>query len=419
MALDRRSNRTRLLRNAGAAAFSAVLAMAMPQAAAHTQPAQNAPPTTAQPTGQTAGQDRWRYVKENTNGWLARAEGSRLRGNCEQRREELGRVRDTLDYWIRQRVWSQDPMPEEMRTEWEGRLQAALQRPCPPPTTTPPPEPQGGGQTGQQPPPTTAHPIGGTVPVDRFWPAKQDINMFLEMAEVERLSGNCKVRLRKLGEVRRRLDDYIRSRGWSPQPPEELRAEWERRLQEALQRPCPPPATTPPREPQGDGQTGQQPTEGVLHLDRTSEQLLALHNRARAEVGSPPLKWDPQLAAQAASYGPRLAQYGRPVHSSRVGRETSRENLLQALPGTPVDRMVGVWIAERQHFVPGTFPNVSRTGNWADVGHYTQMIWPTTTRIGCAVHRGGGRFDWLICRYSPPGNADGKPLLMPAPPRAR
>lgn len=145
-------------------------------------------------------------------------------------------------------------------------------------------------------------------------------------------------------------------------------------------------------------------------LDAASATILALHNQARAQVDCPPLQWDPQLAAQAASYGPELAQYGRPVHSSRKGRETSRENLLQALRGTPVDKMVAVWTAERQHFVPGTFPNVSRTGNWADVGHYTQMVWRGTTHIGCAIYR-GGQFDWLICRYSPPGNQDGKPVL--------
>jgi hypothetical protein len=71
------------------------------------------------------------------------------------------------------------------------------------------------------------------------------------------------------------------------------------------------------------------------------------------------------------------------------------------------DQMVAEWTAEKRNFNPGPFPNVSRTGNWADVAHYTQMIWKTTTRIGCAIHTEGG-WDYLICRYSPPGNADGK-----------
>jgi hypothetical protein len=71
--------------------------------------------------------------------------------------------------------------------------------------------------------------------------------------------------------------------------------------------------------------------------------------------------------------------------------------------------MVGGWIAERAMFQPGVFPNVSRTGNWYHVSHYTQMIWKGTTRVGCAIQP-AGRTEYLICRYSPPGNIDGKYL---------
>jgi hypothetical protein len=147
-----------------------------------------------------------------------------------------------------------------------------------------------------------------------------------------------------------------------------------------------------------------------LNLDPTSARILDLHNLTRVGFGFAPMGWDRQLACQAISYGPTLAQYDRPVHSPRTGRETSRENLLQALRGTPIDRMVGVWIAEQRDFVPGIFPNVSRTGDWMSVGHFTQMVWPTTSAVGCGVQRGIGKFDWLICRYAPPGNQD-KPIF--------
>jgi uncharacterized protein YkwD len=77
-------------------------------------------------------------------------------------------------------------------------------------------------------------------------------------------------------------------------------------------------------------------------------EVLKVHNDIRAEFGSRPLFWDPLLATQARSYGPTLAGYGTLVHSPRTGREWSRENLLQALPGTSVRRMVDVWIDERR-----------------------------------------------------------------------
>ena len=75
------------------------------------------------------------------------------------------------------------------------------------------------------------------------------------------------------------------------------------------------------------------------------------------------------------------------------------------------EEMVWAWTAEKRMFQPGMFPAVSRTGNWADVAHYTQMIWKGTTRVGCAIHS-TARWDYLICRYSPPGNVDGRAVGM-------
>jgi hypothetical protein len=137
-------------------------------------------------------------------------------------------------------------------------------------------------------------------------------------------------------------------------------------------------------------------------------RMLSAHNRVRAEAGVPPLRWDPALAAAAASYGPTLASIRRLEHSPRGSRPGQRENLAMGTSGRySVDDMIGSWADERRYFRPGIFPNVSTTGNWLDVSHYTTMIWRTTTSVGCAVHKGPG-WDYLICRYSPPGNIDGK-----------
>ena len=141
-----------------------------------------------------------------------------------------------------------------------------------------------------------------------------------------------------------------------------------------------------------------------------ADRILAIHNRERAAVGSPPLAWDPRLAEAAASYGPTLAKLGSLVHSPRASRPGQRENLAMGSTGYYDDRtLAGLWVAEKHHFAPGLFPNVSRTGNWEDVAHYTQMVWRGTTHVGCALWRGGGK-DYLICRYSPPGNKDGSPV---------
>lgn len=66
--------------------------------------------------------------------------------------------------------------------------------------------------------------------------------------------------------------------------------------------------------------------------------------------------------------------------------------------------MIGGWSVEKYQYIPGApHPNVSKTKDWHAVGHYTQMVWSTTTQVGLAIARGGNR-DYLVCRYAPIGN---------------
>ena len=122
--------------------------------------------------------------------------------------------------------------------------------------------------------------------------------------------------------------------------------------------------------------------------DAASARLLAAHNRERARVGVAPLRWDPMLAAAAASYGPTLARLGGLRHSSKAARQGparkpldgNARRLLARADGRQLDfraRLLSPW---------DCFPDVSRTGRWSDVAHYTQVIWRGTTHVGCAIH---------------------------------
>ena len=139
-------------------------------------------------------------------------------------------------------------------------------------------------------------------------------------------------------------------------------------------------------------------------------RILAAHNSERAAAGMPPLVWDPQLSSAAAVYAQQMAITGVFAHSDRSKRPGTGENLWMGSHGYfSFEAMVGGWSAEKRYFIPGVFPNNSRTGNWADVGHYTQMIWPTTQRVGCAVATAHST-DYLVCRYANAGNIDGHAL---------
>ena len=167
--------------------------------------------------------------------------------------------------------------------------------------------------------------------------------------------------------------------------------------------------------------SSQSNTQGLT--DDLPQRILAAHNRERALVGASPLQWDEELARHAASYGPVLASLRALIHSPREGRPGERENLAMSWHGTmTAEQLVGLWTREKLLLEPGQagpncpqqfgcvlFPGTSRTGRWEDIAHYTQMVWPTTTRVGCAVF--SSDWDYLICRYSPPGNVDGKPIF--------
>lgn len=142
-----------------------------------------------------------------------------------------------------------------------------------------------------------------------------------------------------------------------------------------------------------------------------AHEMLDYQNSLRADFGSPPLHWNPTLAAHALDYAKTLTDTGQLQHSPRAGRESERENLsLSPHRASSLQRMFDTWGSERRYFQPGIFPNVSINGDWMSVAHYTQIVWPTTTEVGCGFYA-GRRFDGLVCRYSPPGNIDGKPLM--------
>ena len=138
-----------------------------------------------------------------------------------------------------------------------------------------------------------------------------------------------------------------------------------------------------------------------------SLRLLAGHNAERARYGITPLIWDPALAIASENYAASMASTGNWGHSPKATRVGQGENLWMGTRSAfPVDAMIGAWLSERSMFRAGVFPAVTTTGNWADVGHYTQIISRRSTHVGCAI-RANRSDEYLVCRYSPSGNLMG------------
>lgn len=138
------------------------------------------------------------------------------------------------------------------------------------------------------------------------------------------------------------------------------------------------------------------------------DRVLAAHNRERSTLGVEPLNWNPALAKSAQGWADRLAAAGAFEHAPEDPRKPEGENLWAGTKSHySVERMVDGWVREKRHFKPGRFPNNSTTGNVADIGHYTQLMWRQSRQVGCAMAT-GAREDVLVCRYAEAGNYRGE-----------
>jgi Cysteine-rich secretory protein family/Tectonin domain len=148
--------------------------------------------------------------------------------------------------------------------------------------------------------------------------------------------------------------------------------------------------------------------------------IVAAQNAYRSDpaINAPNLQWDSTLATGAQTWADNLATNVHQLqHSDPSMRQGLGENIASATTGskTPA-QMADMWGAlEKPYFKPGIFPNVS-TDSSKVVGHYTQVIWKTTTNVGCGIATDSTTGNtYLVCRYSPQGNVSGVGVPPPQP----
>ena len=149
----------------------------------------------------------------------------------------------------------------------------------------------------------------------------------------------------------------------------------------------------------------------VTPTETVADRLLAAQNAERVKLGLKPLVWSTKLADHAKKWAQTLAVSDMFEHAPVGADGGEGENLWFGTKDdyTP-EEMIGFFVDEGKQFKRGLFPDVSTTGRWEDVGHYTQLVWKDTREVGCALV-GNARRDFLVCRYWPAGNISGQPVF--------
>ncbi|XP_022973608.1 basic form of pathogenesis-related protein 1-like [Cucurbita maxima] len=127
---------------------------------------------------------------------------------------------------------------------------------------------------------------------------------------------------------------------------------------------------------------------------------LALHNRARAEVGVGPMQWSNTVAAYAQAYAEKRKGDCAMIHSTGPYGENIAAGYYPEFTGADA---VKLWANEKP-----LYDHASNKCVGGECGHYTQMVWRSSVRLGCATVPCKANSQFVVCNYDPPGNYIGE-----------
>jgi len=152
-----------------------------------------------------------------------------------------------------------------------------------------------------------------------------------------------------------------------------------------------------------------------LSTQKRFNGVLKAHNVVRIKHGLQPLTWSAKLAQYSQEWADNLCASGSCKMVHRPGTPPHGENLYwasalkwstgeRAVQGTTIKDVVKVWADEEDWYNYAS--NSCEAGQ--QCGHYTQMVWKNTTKVGCAIKVGKDKSQSWVCSYDPPGNFTGQ-----------
>lgn len=127
------------------------------------------------------------------------------------------------------------------------------------------------------------------------------------------------------------------------------------------------------------------------------------HNKVRVPLGLTPMVWDRKVARYARQYGWKVASSGCVMKHSMgpYGENLCMGGGDQWTPAIALQ----MWTSEAPDYDVRT--NTCKAGKVC--GHYTQVVWNNSVRLGCDQARCPSGNLFVICSYDPPGNYIGTP----------
>ncbi|CAI8583091.1 unnamed protein product [Vicia faba] len=139
----------------------------------------------------------------------------------------------------------------------------------------------------------------------------------------------------------------------------------------------------------------------VVYAQDSPADYVNAHNAARSQVGVRNIVWDNTVAAFAQNYANQRKDC-RLIHSGGGGRYG--ENLAMSTGGLSGTDAVRLWVDEKRDYNY----NSNSCANGKVCGHYTQVVWRNSARLGCAKVRCNNGGTFVTCNYDPPGNYVGQ-----------
>ena len=135
---------------------------------------------------------------------------------------------------------------------------------------------------------------------------------------------------------------------------------------------------------------------------------LKVHNQERVQLGLKKLEWSNDLQKEAENYAKHLSNKDVFKHSSQKnqGENLYYEYNSALITTNPLERASSSWLDEKkdyQYAKIGDRKNINKV-----IGHYTQMIWKNTTKVGLGAYVNKKGNVYVFARYYPDGNMIGK-----------